>query len=60
MKATVGIGLLIAAAIPFFILGKGMSASAQAGSKAEQEVRQAENARREALLRNDISERSTA
>lgn len=55
LKATAGIGLLAAVAIPALVVGYEIPPETQGGSAAEQEVRQAENARREALLRNDIA-----
>jgi type II secretory pathway pseudopilin PulG len=52
----VAVGLLVAVALPSFGLSQGAAAaSTQAANAAEQDERQAENARRDALLRNDTT-----
>lgn len=49
------IGFFVAVAIPSFAFAPRVAPQPIQGSAAEQEVRQVENARREALLRNDIA-----
>jgi len=54
MKATAGIALLAAITAAVLVLGQPLPSTSQV-TNAEQEVRRAETARRDALLRNDVA-----